>query len=80
MGQEAETNMKLEAGTLFIEDFEQTHFRHGEGLLKSKNSGFNFMGRTVPELLDLSKQGKADDLWELSIVGLRNKTPLLQAN
>lgn len=81
MGQEAETNVKLEAGTLkeIIEDFEQTHFRHRRGWLKSKKSGPNFMGRTVPKLLDLSKQGKTD-LWELSIVGVCHKTPLLQAN
>lgn len=61
------------------EDFEQTRFRHGRGWPKSKNSGPNFMGRTVPKLLDLSKQRKTN-LWELSIVGVCHKTPLLQAN
>jgi len=63
------TKLKLGLVALINEELEQIHLGHIKAWLKSKISPFNFKRKTVPEFLDLSKQGKRL-IWELSIVGL----------
>lgn len=58
MGQEAEPNLKLELVVLINQELEQTHRKYRKWQLKNKSNPFNFRRKTVPEFLDLAKQGR----------------------